>query len=101
MSSNARCDSSSSESEDAKKDPFSHLTDRHFVIPSPVECSDSNVEASPSPYRMEMAGKQTEGRSLNEEEENNDDEEENIYENEEEGGRVQRAIESVQISCNS
>jgi hypothetical protein len=36
MSSSARCDSSSSEFEDAKKDPFSHLTNRHFVIPSPV-----------------------------------------------------------------
>jgi hypothetical protein len=48
---------------------------------------------------MEMAGKQTEGRSLNEEEENND-EEENIDEYEEERGRVRRAIESVQMSCN-
>ena len=93
MSSSSRCESSSSESADAKKDPFSHLTTRHFVIPSPVECSDSYVEASPSPYRMEMAGKQTEGRSLNEEEENNYDEEEDISEYEEEGGRVRHAIE--------
>ncbi len=85
MSSSARCDSSSSESEDSKKDPFSHLKNRHFVIPSPVECSDSYVEASPSTYRIEMAGKQTEGRFLNEEQENNYDEEEDIDEHEEEG----------------
>jgi hypothetical protein len=43
-----------------------------------------------------MAGKQPEGRSLNEEEESNYDEEENIDDYEEEGGRVRRAMQSVQ-----
>ncbi len=58
---------------------------------------------------MEMAGKQTEGRSLNEEawEKNNYDEEEDINEYEEEGGRVRRLNDqgyeetAVDIPCKS
>ena len=83
MSCSARPDFSASESKDSEKDPF-EVSDKEYVIPSPVEMSETDADASPSSqYRMEMAGRHTSGRSFHEEEENNDDEEEDIDDDEE------------------
>jgi hypothetical protein len=83
MSCSARSEFSASESEDSEKDPF-EVSGKEFVI-LPVELSETDADASPSSqYRMEMAGRQTGGRSFHEEEENNDDEEEDIDDDEEE-----------------
>ncbi len=83
MSCSARSDFSALESEDSQKDPFEG-SGKELVIPSPVELSETNAEASPSSqYRLEMAGRQTAGRSVYEEEEPNDDEEEDFDDDEE------------------
>ncbi len=82
MSCSARSDFPASEPEDSEKDAF-EVSDKEFVIPSPVELSETDADASPSSqYRMEMAGRQTGGCSFHEEEENNDDEEEDIDDDE-------------------
>ena len=83
MSCSARSDFSASESEDSQKDPFEG-SGKELVIPSPVELSETDADASPSSqHRMEMACRQTSGRSVHEEEENNDAEEEDINDDEE------------------
>jgi hypothetical protein len=47
VSCSARSDLLDSESEDSEKDPF-EVSDKEFVIPSPVELSETNADASPS-----------------------------------------------------
>jgi hypothetical protein len=88
MSCSPHSDFSDSESEDSEKDPF-EVSDKELVIPSPVELSETDADASPSSqYRLEMAGRQTGGRSFHKEEEINDDEEEDIEDDEEEESDV-------------